>query len=336
MLTTKETFQPIAFLNSDSGDVAVMLGVPAGFQQVPVQDHSTAKGLLDLKNEWKKPSTGPVTVRLFSSKLQDELAVGDIAEIESVVCGEQVVLRSENPNRPEFEAQMLSTSKQNGHSFNCRSKIIKDGSFVYKLEARADARCDRETGELCSQIASSLTLAGDPSRELAEALQTHTPGNGLVEFQCPVSWKPEVTSGKNGQFSLSLHRNFPEGAETIGVDVFPVIGFSVESCFQEYVTLLGELGCHVGGAAILPTKPVQDFEKAFVCCPTVFREGNPMATGATVCQAGMLAARVWSLGAAREQLPNWAITSRAVKIILRSLRVVSNYNGQSTRLGWSN
>ncbi len=262
-----------------------------------------------------------IRVSFFAGKIAEEIGVGDLAELDSRARNHRLVGRREEVNNGQI-AHLITEFRLGDESWLCRSKCIKDGNNFFRLEASALASCADDDASVCANIALSLTLQPKATGLLAEEMRTVMIADGRLQFKIPASWQVGEPFSLNEQtVCVELIRHATPLDEKICVELIEQRSPDVIELMKEYTLRLQDGGLHVSGSAVVAIDVPFDFDKGYLCSPSINMHGEELAGGCAVFLKDLQAVRISCLGARRGDLPMWAITKRAYELILETLRV---------------
>lgn len=206
-----------------------------------------------------------------------------------------------------------------------RSMIHKDGSRLFRVEARADEDLYANHAEDLFVSLSSFRLLHPENKPTAESL--HDASFSLpvpLTFQRLESWtvEPAIVDPDRCVLHLtSQHEGVEVGRITVEIRR-PVENRSLNQLAIAFSEQLKSSGFRLGGAPILPITPPKRFQAAAVYQPTAQFEGDKLDSPVLLYQHEEAQILLALLGPSRETSPEWwAINKRAFEIVRDSLRI---------------
>ena len=249
-------FEVIGFAPDKGSSVAVNFLLPKGFEKVHDFKPGNNDGVLALQSSWKAINDPSAEIHFFASQLEDEMSASNVGFIDTIGRDGHILGVHEDENHPENIAQFVWAMKKKGGEWLCRSKIIKNENWVYRIDANASKRTDTNTVELCTKACVSMSLPGKISERSAETTNEICLEQSKLNFSLPSSWNAARVSRQDSTDSLIVTKDKFGSSETIYIDVFKTSEVPDETeATKQFASMLTQKSFHLSGAALVPVEP---------------------------------------------------------------------------------
>jgi hypothetical protein len=257
--------------------------------------------------------------------LSREVTAGDFAIIDAFRRGRIVARRRDEEDSNGTRAQIVSICGENHRRRLVRSRVIKDGNRLFRIEVDAPFDRSGDTDADWDISLSSFTLLAPESSPAAEPLCLYEANDGTsFSFRYPGSWRKvqPIPSGLVNRVELvnELH------ARTAGCIILEATpsGASTSATvrIREFAEYLKHSGVKLGGSPVVPVDGLPDFPVVYAYAPAAMKDGHDFAVWALwIRKAGSIVFLSFTGDGRKYSFENWAINKRAFEIVRDSLQI---------------
>lgn len=304
------------------------LAVPAECASVPLEtpDESGSAPFMQLAR-FVSRGQHRYELGVLLTLLPRDIHVGDLIQIEAEMSGAKVVGRKDCGGARGRESHLLVEFERSGEKWLRRTRGLKDGPRVFRLDAAVTQECSAETAKACAASLASFQLLAPENRASAEELERWSGSEPCRDtFLYPQSWSIVDRGADQAEAALDLLNQpgrLPAGRLTVEVharraDTLP------SRLVRKHVERLRGEGVRLAGAPVVAVEPPTGSRAAHWFAPPASRAGHELCVGILVLEQGDLFALVGVLSPARAVSPwAWAINKRAFEIVRDSLSVMT-------------
>lgn len=261
-------------------------------------------------------------ISILATRMPRELDVGDFAELGAEINGEKLIQRRDWDKSEGQQAELFFEFARRGKTWLRRSRYLKDGAEVYRIDAAAPKEKYEEVAEDCAiclmSFQPTLPSQSDCAEELLECSDSRLP----LSFRYPASWQLEQINDHDELTAYELF-HFHEGelCGRLRVEYHKrSAGEDAVQLIRRYADRLKQSGLHLNGAPIASKTPPLGFEGAHVYAPPATRDGEPVCVGIHCLERADAIVQVSFESPSRKvDQWSWAINKRTFEVIRESL-----------------
>jgi len=304
--------------------IRFQLAVPLGCEAVRVDPPS--KGAAEpslLLARFRAASRPGIDIDVSMTVLPREIHTGDFAELLATASGDKVVQRRDWEHTQGCQAELFAEFERLGEKWVRRSRVVKDGQYVFCVDAMAPKPAFAKFAKDCAHSVMSFRLLSAENRPYAEGLKELSGDSPCrFSFRYPETWKLARTAFDSHRAVFALNnsqRDTLDGTLTLEIHQrrpdYPLARYA-----RAYATSLRDAGFRLNGAPVLSTSSPAGFDAAYVFTPPTTKDGLEVTAGAVLMEQGTAVTILGIVGASRESSPwAWAINKRAFEIVRDSL-----------------
>jgi hypothetical protein len=212
--------------------------------------------------------------------LPREMNPGDLVERELWLDGFEVVFRHDLAGTNGSDSEMHAARPDGDQERWCRTRVIRDGRRVFRLDWLEPGRTKRVSDEVPRVVFRSFALIAGQRAYCAEDLKQWGHGDGLgFAFSCPAGTAIEIDEHRGGRKAVAV----PLGDRRLGTIAVErwTSGSdrSVSTMMREYAAELRGQGLRIHGAPIITNQPPDGFEGSYRFLPESYRDGARLVAG---------------------------------------------------------
>lgn len=265
----------------------------------------------------------PFRVAVRVALLTSDVGASDFVAIDAEASGHTVVQGRDWPGTRGCQAEIITRQTVEGQNWLTRSRAVKDGVRVFRVDASAPEqefeRCERD----CAQTVMSFRLLHAEQRPCAEGMATARIGlpiRRVVKF--PDSWRETARSEGDGSCELELLRSFDDRlSASIQIGAYQKReGESAHGHLRDYSNRLKSRGYRLAGAPILSTEAPAGSLAAYQYAPLARAAQGDLCVGAMLLELRHANVLLGFQGPTREGYPwCWAMMRRTFEWVRESL-----------------
>ena len=225
----------------------------------------------------------PLEIDVRMTVLPREIDAGDFAELSTITGGGKVVQRRDWDNTQGCQAEVIASRDRSGETWLCRTRVVKDGRRLYRVDAASPESVFADLAEECAVPVMSFRLLNPENKISVEDLEVWSVSSGPVaSFRYPAAWQPRRVDHDDRHVEIILE-NFAgkclDGTVTVEFHR-PSQDTPLPSYFRTFADRMKQQGLRLSGAAITSSRPTAGL-RALIYAPRAFKEGRSWCVGAS-------------------------------------------------------